>query len=63
MGTLELEAEHTRCKHEAIRHFKTAKKMGGTELSLQYLQKLDDDLSVSFLGKKIFFIFYFLGLV
>lgn len=55
MGTSDLEAEHTRCKNEAIRHFKSAKKMGGTELSLQYLQKLDDDLSVSFLNYLIYF--------
>ncbi|KAI1715571.1 atlastin-1 [Ditylenchus destructor] len=48
MGTAELEAQHLRIRGESIRHFRTAKKMGGTELSLQFLERLDNDINDSF---------------
>lgn len=38
--------EHNRCREEALRAFKLAKKMGGPELSEQFAQKLIEDISV-----------------
>lgn len=46
MSSATLENEHARFKAEAIRHFKSTKKMGGTELSIQFLSKLDEELTV-----------------
>jgi atlastin len=47
MNTASLEEEHLRCRREAINLFRTTRKMGGTEFSMQYLDKLDSDLTVS----------------
>uniref|UniRef100_A0A8R1EPN6 GBP_C domain-containing protein n=1 Tax=Caenorhabditis japonica TaxID=281687 RepID=A0A8R1EPN6_CAEJA len=46
MSTNELLEEHERCKNEAIREFRTARKMGGVEFSLTFLEKLESDLQV-----------------
>lgn len=46
MNTNSLEEEHLRCRGEAIRVFKQAKKMGGAELSLQFLDRLEQDIEV-----------------
>jgi len=48
MSGSSLQEEHNRCHDTAIRAFKTAKKMGGTELSAQFLSKLEDDIVESF---------------
>lgn len=48
MSTAELENEHVRCRNDAIRLFRSTKKMGGTELSMQFLQQLENDIAVIF---------------
>ncbi|KAI6233894.1 GB1/RHD3-type G domain-containing protein [Aphelenchoides fujianensis] len=48
IGTAELEQEHIRCHNDAIRQFKNAKKLGGSELSLQFLEKLEEDITESY---------------
>ncbi|CAD5218109.1 unnamed protein product [Bursaphelenchus okinawaensis] len=48
ISSAELEDEHLRCRNEAIRFFKNAKKMGGSELALQFLEKLEQDIAESF---------------
>uniref|UniRef100_A0AC35U8V1 GB1/RHD3-type G domain-containing protein n=1 Tax=Rhabditophanes sp. KR3021 TaxID=114890 RepID=A0AC35U8V1_9BILA len=42
--TEELEKEHERVKNNAIRIFKNIKKMGGSEYSLSFLEKLEEDI-------------------
>jgi hypothetical protein len=42
----ELQMEHNRCHSLAISAFKSAKKMGGTELSAQFLERLEEDIVV-----------------
>lgn len=46
MSSAQLDEEHLRCKNEAIREFRNAKKMGGVEFSLQFLERLEDDIEV-----------------
>ncbi|KAF1616967.1 UNVERIFIED_CONTAM: Atlastin-1, partial [Eudyptes robustus] len=48
ISSAELEDEHLRCRNEAIRFFKNAKKMGGTELALQFLERLEQDITEAF---------------
>ncbi|KAI1697357.1 atlastin-2 [Ditylenchus destructor] len=48
MGAVELEGHHARHKEEAIHRFQTTKKMGGEELSQQFLDKLYDDIEDAF---------------
>ncbi|CAB3410009.1 unnamed protein product [Caenorhabditis bovis] len=48
MSTSELLEEHERCKNEAIREFRNARKMGGVDFSLTFLQRLEDDLQESY---------------
>ncbi|KAK0398085.1 hypothetical protein QR680_002421 [Steinernema hermaphroditum] len=44
MATADLEEHHLRCRNSAIAVFKSARKMGGVEFSLQFLEKLDGDI-------------------
>lgn len=46
MNTEALEKEHSRCSIEAIQQFKNTRKMGGVEMSLKYLEKLDEEMAV-----------------
>ncbi|TMS37679.1 hypothetical protein L596_004563 [Steinernema carpocapsae] len=48
MATAELEEQHIRCRNSSIAVFKNARKMGGVEFSLQFLEKLDSDISEQF---------------
>jgi atlastin len=47
ISTAELEQEHLQARNEAVRCFKKAKKMGGAEYSLEFLEKLDAEITVS----------------
>ena len=47
MGTAELSALHEQFKAEAILLFTTAKKMGGSDMSQQFLHNLNDEIEVS----------------
>lgn len=49
MSGVELRAEHSRCRAEAMRAFQSAKKMGGPELAAQFIDKLDADIQVIFI--------------
>lgn len=51
ISTNELESVHLRCRNEAIRSFKNAKKMGGPKLALQYMEKLEEDITVIYLHR------------
>ncbi|VDM95599.1 unnamed protein product [Thelazia callipaeda] len=44
MSSADLAAEHERCYKEAIHMFKSTRKMGGTEFSEKFLEKLDVDI-------------------
>lgn len=44
MDAAALEEEHERCQNEAVHMFKTSRKMGGTEYSLQFLERLNNDI-------------------
>lgn len=59
MDASALEEQHLRCLHEAVYMFKTAKKMGGTEFSLQFLERLSNDIQVWFL--QVFISFFALS--
>ncbi|CAI4227833.1 unnamed protein product [Auanema sp. JU1783] len=48
MSTSELSNEHERCRNEAIREFRNARKMGGTDFSLAFLERLEQDLIESY---------------
>ncbi|CAD6194565.1 unnamed protein product [Caenorhabditis auriculariae] len=48
MPTQELLNHHERCKNEAIREFRSARKMGGVDFSLQFLDKLTQDIEESY---------------
>ncbi|CAP32657.1 Protein CBG13900 [Caenorhabditis briggsae] len=48
MSTNELLEQHDRCKSVAIREFRNARKMGGVEFSLQFLDRLESDLQESY---------------
>ncbi|CAI2350226.1 unnamed protein product [Caenorhabditis sp. 36 PRJEB53466] len=48
MSTKELQEEHARCQTEAIREFRNARKMGGVEFSLTFLNRLEEDLQQSY---------------
>ncbi len=48
IGSAELEEQHLRCKRETIRFFRNAKKMGGTDLSLQFLERLEVEVTEAF---------------
>uniref|UniRef100_A0A0N5APN3 GB1/RHD3-type G domain-containing protein n=1 Tax=Syphacia muris TaxID=451379 RepID=A0A0N5APN3_9BILA len=39
-----LDQEHERCLNEAVHMFKSARKMGGNEFSLQFLERLNSDI-------------------
>uniref|UniRef100_A0AC35F8C0 GB1/RHD3-type G domain-containing protein n=1 Tax=Panagrolaimus sp. PS1159 TaxID=55785 RepID=A0AC35F8C0_9BILA len=45
MNTEALEKENSRCSNEAIQQFKNTRKMGGVEMSLMYLEKLDNEMA------------------
>lgn len=47
ISTAELEQEHLEARNEAVRCFKNTKKMGGSEYSLEFLEKLDNEITVS----------------
>jgi atlastin len=49
INTAELQEGHLNAHEEAIRCFKRAKKMGGAEYSLEFLVKLDVEITVSLL--------------
>ena len=46
LNSTDMQLEHQRCQGLAISAFKSAKKMGGTELSAQFLERLEDDINV-----------------
>ena len=46
MSTSELQSEHERCRTEAIREFKNTRKMGGADFSIQFLERLEQDIEV-----------------
>ncbi|KAI6189118.1 Guanylate-binding protein [Aphelenchoides besseyi] len=48
IGIAELEREHICCRNEAIRNFKNTKKLGGPALALQFLEKLEEDITESY---------------
>ncbi|EGT48641.1 hypothetical protein CAEBREN_23020 [Caenorhabditis brenneri] len=48
MSTNELLEQHERCKSVSIREFRNARKMGGVEFSLQFLDRLEADLQESY---------------
>uniref|UniRef100_A0A914XUG0 Uncharacterized protein n=1 Tax=Panagrolaimus superbus TaxID=310955 RepID=A0A914XUG0_9BILA len=48
MNTEALEKENLRCSNEAILQFKNTRKMGGVEMSLMYLEKLDAEMAEQF---------------
>jgi atlastin len=47
ISTQELEQEHLQARNEAVRCFKKTKKMGGAEYSLEFLEKLDVEITVN----------------
>uniref|UniRef100_A0A914XQZ3 GB1/RHD3-type G domain-containing protein n=1 Tax=Plectus sambesii TaxID=2011161 RepID=A0A914XQZ3_9BILA len=50
MSTAELTAEHERTRDEAVKIFRTARKMGGDQYSEQFLEKLDEEIFTQFEG-------------
>lgn len=48
LNTATLEEEHLRCRRDAIKLFRETRKMGGSDFSMQYLDKLDSDITVIF---------------
>ncbi|GMR48211.1 hypothetical protein PMAYCL1PPCAC_18406, partial [Pristionchus mayeri] len=48
MNTADLENHHERCRTDAIREFKNARKMGGADFSLPFLERLEADIVESF---------------
>ncbi|CAJ0560201.1 unnamed protein product, partial [Mesorhabditis spiculigera] len=48
MSTSELGVEHERCRNEAIREFRNARKMGGADFSMQFLDRLEQDIGETF---------------
>lgn len=46
MSTDDLNTEHERSRDEAIKLFRSARKMGGDQYSEQFLEKLDEDIYV-----------------
>lgn len=46
MSTNELLEHHDRVKNIAIREFRNARKMGGVDFSMQFLERLESDLQV-----------------
>ncbi|CAJ0928740.1 unnamed protein product, partial [Mesorhabditis belari] len=48
MQTAELANEHERCRSEAIREFRNAKKMGGADFSITFLERLETDINESY---------------
>ena len=46
MSGAELRSQHEICRENAVRVFQKAKKMGGVELSEQFMEKLDVDIQV-----------------
>lgn len=63
MNTESLEKEHSRCSGDAIQQFKNTRKMGGVEMSLMYLEKLDDEMAVCFIILNFFINLLFLGTI
>uniref|UniRef100_A0AC34FK79 GB1/RHD3-type G domain-containing protein n=1 Tax=Panagrolaimus sp. ES5 TaxID=591445 RepID=A0AC34FK79_9BILA len=45
MNTESLEKENARCSNDAIQQFKDTRKMGGVEMSMKYLEKLDEEMA------------------
>uniref|UniRef100_A0AC35TWW8 Major sperm protein n=1 Tax=Rhabditophanes sp. KR3021 TaxID=114890 RepID=A0AC35TWW8_9BILA len=48
MKTSDLEKEHEKAMAKSIRNFKSTKKMGGTDFSLTFLEKLEEEILVQF---------------
>ncbi|KAK6749297.1 hypothetical protein RB195_001727 [Necator americanus] len=48
MSTNELREQHQICKNDAIREFRNARKMGGVEYSVQFLEKLEDEIEENY---------------
>ncbi|WKY06407.1 hypothetical protein Q1695_006530 [Nippostrongylus brasiliensis] len=48
MSTNELLEQHQMCKNDAIREFRNARKMGGVEYSVQFLEKLEEEIEESY---------------
>uniref|UniRef100_A0A7E4ZT60 GB1/RHD3-type G domain-containing protein n=1 Tax=Panagrellus redivivus TaxID=6233 RepID=A0A7E4ZT60_PANRE len=45
LNTETLQAEHNRCLNDAVQLFKKTRKMGGTEFSIVFLERLDEDIN------------------
>uniref|UniRef100_A0A1I7X9R6 GB1/RHD3-type G domain-containing protein n=1 Tax=Heterorhabditis bacteriophora TaxID=37862 RepID=A0A1I7X9R6_HETBA len=58
MNTNELNEQHELCKVAAIREFRNARKMGGVEFSIQFLNRLEADIAVGHM-MNICFRYYF----
>jgi atlastin len=48
ISTAELEKEHHEARNESVRCFKKTKKMGGSEYSLEFLEKLDVEITKAY---------------